>query len=61
MFNNVALLCFLLQPLREYLSGKIDAAVNIADVVPEALQPEPGPAAKKQKLDGKPPLTQPHA
>ena len=44
----------LLQPLRDYLSGKIDAAANITtDIVPETLQPEPGPAAKKQKLDGK--------
>jgi hypothetical protein len=41
-----------LQPLRDYLTGKVAHTVHIADVVPTVTFSALEPAAKKQKLDG---------
>jgi hypothetical protein len=41
-----------LQPLRDYLTGKLAHTVHISDVVPTVTFSALEPAAKKQKLDG---------
>jgi hypothetical protein len=40
-----------LQPLRDYLTGKLAHTVHIADVVPTVTFSALEPAVKKQKLD----------